>query len=98
MRRFGLSAVACSSPGAANTSCLPPLSSAGEVERLATNAGVSEIVLPETVLARDRGLRSWRGDGSLVKDLEFRNMGRPLAMLSPDAVVRDDMPQLTARE
>ena len=80
-------------------SCLPALSSDGEVERLATNTGIAGIVLPEMVLARDRELRSRRGDGSRVNDLEFGNRGRPLAMLSPDAVaVGDDVIQLAARE
>ena len=98
MRRLGLTTSSTLSSGVTKMSCLPPLSSDGEVERLATNAGISGIDLPEMVVARDRGLRSRRGDGSRVNDLEFGNRGRPLAMLSPDAVaVGDDMAQLTAR-
>ncbi len=39
------------------------------------------------VVARERGLRSRRGDGSRVNDLELGNKGRPLAMLSSDDAV-----------
>jgi hypothetical protein len=99
MRRLGLATSSASTSGVTKMSCLLPLSSDGEVERLATNVGVCGIVLPEMVVARDRGLRSRRGDGSRVNDLEFGNRGRPLAMLSPDVVaVGDDMAQVTERE
>ena len=99
MRRLGLTTSSPSSSGVTKISCLLPLSSDGDAERLAENAGMSGIVLPEIVVARDRGLRSRRGDGSRVNDLEFGNRGRPLAMLSPDVVaVGDDMAQLVARE
>lgn len=88
------------SSGVTKISCLLPLSSDGEVERLVTNVGIFGIVLPEMVVARDRELRSRRGDGSRVNDLEFGNGGRPLAMLSSDDTVGagDDMAQLAVRE
>jgi len=88
-----------SSSGVTKISCLLPLSSDGDVERLVTNVGISELVVPEMVVARDLGLRSRRGEGSRVNDLEFGNKGRPLAMLSPDDLaVGDDMTQSAARE
>lgn len=83
-------AVGSPSSEVAKMSSFADFSSLGEDERVAVKAGTSGIVPAWIVLALERAFRSRGGDGSLVKDLEFGNLGRLAVTSFADAMAGND--------